>query len=126
MKIDHSKVINCALFAFIFLFSTCKQTSTPTVITLEVSDVTYNSAKSGGDVTTDGGSTVTARGVCWNTTKNPTILNSTTSDSTGVGQFKSSIIGLNANTTYHLRAYASNSIGTSYGSEMIFTTLIEP
>jgi uncharacterized protein (TIGR02145 family) len=76
----------------------------------------------GGNVTNDGGAAITARGVCWNTSPNPTVANSKTSDGTGTGTFVSSITGLLANTTYHVRAYATNSVGTSYGSDLVFTT----
>jgi uncharacterized protein (TIGR02145 family) len=76
----------------------------------------------GGNVTTDGGSAVIARGVCWSTVANPTTSNSKTTDGTGTGTYSSSITGLTANTTYHVRAYATNAAGTSYGSDRTFTT----
>ncbi len=88
----------------------------PTINTTEVTSVTENSAVSGGLVTTDGGSTVTARGVCWSTKVNPTIADSKTTDGAGVGSFNSSITGLAANTSYYVRAYATNAEGTCYGS----------
>lgn len=94
----------------------------PTVTTLAVSNVTASSATCGGVVTNDGGGDVTARGVCWNTTGSPTINNSKTSDGTGPGSFVSNITNLSANTHYYVRAYATNSIGTAYGSEVNFTT----
>lgn len=76
----------------------------------------------GGNVTSDGGSPVTARGVCWSTTANPTITNSRSNDGAGTGSFTSEITGLSANTTYHVRAYATNSVGTAYGNDRTFTT----
>jgi len=97
-------------------------TTTPTVTTMAVSSVTSNSASSGGDVTSEGGASVTARGVCWSTSANPTTSGSKTTDSTGTGSFTSSITGLTPVTTYHVRAYATNSAGTSYGSDQTFTT----
>ena len=78
----------------------------------------------GGNITTDGGSPVTVRGVCWSTSSNPTIANSKTTDGTGVGSFTSSLSGLETNTTYYLRAYATNSVGTGYGNETLLKTSI--
>lgn len=103
-------------------FTTGQTISLPTITTAEVSDITSSTATCGGNVTSDGGATVTARGVCWSTSSNPTISNSHTSDGNGIGTFTSSITGLTANTTYYVRAYASNSAGTSYGSDVTFTT----
>jgi hypothetical protein len=96
--------------------------SLPTVTTAVVSGVTSTSATSGGNVTADGGATITARGVCWSTSANPTTTNSCTSDGSGSGSFTSSITGLTQATTYHVRAYATNSVGTAYGEERTFTT----
>ena len=96
--------------------------STPTVTTTVVSSITSNSAFSGGNVTSDGGAFVTARGVCWSTSANPTTSDNHTTNGTGTGSFTSSITGLSPNTPYHVRAYATNSEGTGYGSEEAFTT----
>jgi len=87
-----------------------------------VTSVLATTATCGGTVTNDGGATVTARGVCWSTSAHPTIANSKTSNSTGTGVFTSNLTGLTAATTYYVRAYATNSAGTSYGSEVSFTT----
>ena len=73
-------------------------------------------------MTSDGGASVTTRGVCWSTSENPTTSDSRTIDGIGTGNFTSSVTGLNANTTYHVRAYASSSDGTGYGSDVSFTT----
>ncbi len=94
----------------------------PTVTTSDATSIASTSAYSGGNVISDGGSTVTARGVCWNTVSNPTISNSHTSNGTGTGSFTSSITGLVPNTTYFVRAYATNSAGTNYGINVSFTT----
>lgn len=93
------------------------------VTTTAASGITLTSATSGGVVTTDGGATVTARGVCWSTTASPTILGSHTTDGSGLGTFTSSITGLSSSTTYHVRAYATTANGTSYGDDLQFTTL---
>ena len=94
----------------------------PVLSTREVTDITENSATSGGNITDDGGAPITAHGVCWSTNENPTIDDNKTEDGTGAGSFTSSVTGLEPNTTYYLRAYATNSAGTSYGSIMSFTT----
>jgi V8-like Glu-specific endopeptidase len=94
----------------------------PTVTTNSVTSITTTSAVCGGNVTSDGGATVTARGVCWSTSPNPTIYNSKTVNGSGTGSFTSNISGLSPNTTYHVRAYATNSVGTSYGVDRPFTT----
>jgi len=96
--------------------------SLPTVTTTSISNITENSAQSGGNVTDDGGAEVTARGVCWSTSQNPTITDDHTTDVSGTGSFTSSITGLTQNTTYYVRAYATNSVGTVYGDEVNFTT----
>ena len=97
--------------------------SLPTLTTTAASSIAATTASSGGTVTADGGATVTAKGVCWSTTANPDITTSHTSDGTGIGVFTSSITGLTAVTLYHVRAYATNSVGTAYGSDLQFTTL---
>ncbi len=97
--------------------------TTPSVTTNAVINITSSSATGGGNVTYDGGSAVTARGVCWNTTPNPTVANNKTTDGTGTGSFTSSITGLSPGVTYYVRAYATNSTGTVYGGEMLFATL---
>ena len=94
----------------------------PTVTTAAVSSITLTTATSGGNVTDNGGGAVTAKGVCWSTTTGPTVTGSKTTDGTGNGAFVSNITGLTAGTTYYLRAYATNSAGTAYGSEVSFTT----
>ena len=96
----------------------------PTVITSEVIDITETTAVSGGNVTDDGGATVTARGICWSISQNPTLDDNDgmTTDGNGTGTFTSDLVNLTANTTYYVRAYATNEKGTSYGDEMSFTT----
>ena len=97
----------------------------PTVATTSVTNITSTAATSGGNVTSDGGALVTARGVCWGTTHNPTVNSSHTTNGTGTGDFNSSCTGLTAGTTYYLRAYATNGVGTAYGGEVCFTTETE-
>jgi len=90
--------------------------------TVAATGVTTTAATTGGNIVSDGGSTVTARGVCWGTTTAPTITNSKTTDGTGTGIFASSLTGLSLNTLYYIRAYATNAAGTVYGNELTFTT----
>ena len=100
----------------------------PTVITNNVTNITINSASCGGNVTSYGNGTVTARGVCWSEAQNPTINNiysEETNEGAGVGSFSSQLTNLKENTTYYVRAYATNEAGTAYGEEKIFTTLEE-
>jgi len=92
----------------------------PTVTTTTVSNITSSSASSGGNVTDDNCSSVTARGVCWNTSGTPTIADDKTTDGSGFGSYTSSITGLSDGTTYYVRAYATNGEGTGYGSEESF------
>ena len=95
----------------------------PILTTSTISNITLNSASSGGNVTNDGGDSVIARGIIWNTTTAPTIdLSTKTTDGTGIGNFSSSITNLIPSSTYFVRAYATNSIGTAYGNELSFTT----
>jgi len=96
----------------------------PTVTTAAATAVTGTTATTGGNVTADGGSAVTARGVCYGLTANPTIAGSKTTDGTGTGAFVSNLTGLRGLTKYYVRAYATNGVGTAYGPEISFTTLV--
>ncbi len=95
--------------------------SVPTVTTTAASNITATGATTGGNVTADGGATVTARGVCYATTQNPTTTNSTVASGSGTGTFTANITGLTSGTTYYARAYATNSNGTAYGNQISFT-----
>jgi len=93
-----------------------------TVTTATITRITTTTASSGGYVAATGGATIAARGVCWSTSQNPTTSDNKTSDGSGTGTFTSSIIGLSPGTTYYVRAYAINSVGTAYGNEISFKT----
>jgi len=111
---------------FLMLTSSCKKDDNknkPILTTTIVSNITQTTASCGGNITSDGGVAITARGVCWSTSETPTIADNKTIDSTGTGSFSSNITGLIANTTYYVCAYAVNSAGTGYGSTISFTTL---
>jgi hypothetical protein len=97
-----------------------------TLSTTTPTSITPITASSGGNISSDGGATISVRGVCWATTASPAISNSHTTDGTGTGAFTSSVTGLAASTTYHIRAYATNSAGTAYGNDLQFTTTIQP
>ena len=107
---------------FTLLFTLPVAPVAPTVTTTAASGITDSSATTGGNVTTDGGAAVTARGVCWSTSQNPTVSGSHTTDGSGTGSFTSNLTGLTAGTTYYVRAYAINSVDTAYGSQITFTT----
>ena len=116
------KGVNCGGTSYgdDFPFTTTVTPTPPTVSTTAISGITQTTAASGGNVTSGGSSTVTSRGVCWSTTANPTTADSKTTDGSGTGSFSSSIIGLTANTIYHVRAYAVNAVGTAYGNDVSF------
>jgi hypothetical protein len=97
-----------------------------TLTTTSVSLITATTATSGGNITNDGGAAVTARGVCWSTSSNPTTADSYTTDGSGTGEFISNLTGLTSNTLYYVKAYAQNTMGTAYGDQVSFTTLFLP
>lgn len=88
----------------------------PSIATIDVTEISYTAAISGGNVTNEGGAPVASRGICWNTSSDPTVANSKTAESGGLGAFISSINQLTPNTKYYVRAYATNSVGTGYGN----------
>jgi uncharacterized protein (TIGR02145 family) len=98
----------------------------PTLTTTAASSITKYAASAGGTITSNGGSVITASGICWSTNATPTTSDSKTTDGTTSGTFTSSITGLTAGTTYYVRSYATNTIGTSYGATQSFTTLSTP
>jgi hypothetical protein len=94
----------------------------PTMTTNSVTSIKASSASCGGYISSDGGSAITSRGICWSTNHNPTISDNHTSDGSGIGNYTSSLTGLSVNTVYYVRAFAINGFGTSYGAEQNFTT----
>ena len=93
------------------------------VTTSPVSSITASSAQSGGNITSDGGFPITARGLCWNSSGDPTTADNKTEEGSGTGEFTSTMTGLQPNTTYYVRAYASSDFSTSYGETLSFNTL---
>lgn len=136
MELKTTLLIAVSGLALLFLYS-CKEKSTSpgmeqddprtlaTLTTAEVENITSVTATSGGNITNNGNADVSARGVCWSTSQNPTTGDDCTSDGTGSGMFTSAITGLEGNTEYFIRAFATNSEGTAYGNELSFTTLPE-
>jgi hypothetical protein len=92
-----------------------------TLTTTSISSITSISATCGGEITYDGGASITSKGVCWSTTQNPTKSNNKTIDGSGNGPFTSSITGLSPGVNYYVRAYATNSVTTSYGNQQSLT-----
>src|SRR5450759_1846421 len=121
-KIITFLVLVCLIFGIVLINGCRKDPVPPTLTTTNITDITINSATSGGSITKDGGAAVTARGICWGTTAKPVISGSHTSDNTGTGSFTSSLTDLTPNTDYHVRAYATNKAGTAYGADVTFTT----
>jgi len=126
LKQKRGKISVCGVFfLIILLFNSCTKDETFTkasVDTGQVTSVTEATATCGGSIISDGGATVTTRGVCWSTSQNPTTADSKTTDGAGLGNFSSCLLGLAANTTYYVRAYATNNVGTEYGTQLYFTT----
>jgi uncharacterized protein (TIGR02145 family) len=123
----HPLICGLAFVAYsIICFSSCKKNeikaAIPILTTNQPSDMTDTTIISGGKVVSDGGAKITARGVCWSISQNPTLLDSKTADGSDTGSFLSNVTGLNPNTKYYIRAYASNSEGVAYGNDLSFIT----
>jgi uncharacterized protein (TIGR02145 family) len=130
MKTKINFWIISTLFCISSLFAllNCKKDEVPKYIrvhTLEVSEIMHNSATVAGEILSVGGAIITTRGVCWSTNPNPTIADSKTNEGSEIGEFSSKMTDLAENTKYYVRAYATNSEGTIYGIETIFTTSYE-
>jgi hypothetical protein len=117
-------IISAMAVVMAFAFASCKKdkTSAPSLETKAVTSITETTASCGGDITSEGSSTVTERGVCWSTIANPTISDARTSDGAATGSFTSNLTGLTPGTLYHVRAYATSADGTAYGSDVTFST----
>ena len=111
-----------AIVALVLVSASCNKAELSKVATSDVANITDTTATCSGDVKFGGNDSVTARGVCWSTKGEPTTSNSHTTDGAGTGTFNSEIGGLEPGTTYYIRAYATNSVGTAYGETKTFTT----
>jgi len=125
MKKQLFNTVPFLLIAVILITATfCKkELSKPIVSTNSLSDITQTTATGGGEVTFDGGAKVTSRGVCWSTIQNPQNSDTHTEDGSGSGSFTSSLTNLTPGSTYYVRGYATNSVGTAYGNQIYFTSL---
>lgn len=110
------------LFLTLLVYSCEEKPNAPTVTTSEIKDISYTTATSGGEATADGGSPITSKGICWNTSAEPVISNDKTNEGSGLGSYSSLLTYLTPNTKYYVRAYATNSVGTSYGNQLTFNT----
>lgn len=127
------RICNLSLFSSLLLGSllsltnSCDTTVSPKLLpvltTTQIDSITSTTAKTGGNITSEGSSNVKVRGLCWSLKPNPTIIENKTSDGTGPGLFSNTITHLLSDTTYYIRAYASNNDGTSYGNTIVFKTL---
>ncbi len=122
MKSKKLLILACLILGIAVVDSCKKDVSLPVLTTNNATSITINSVTSGGNITSSGGADVTARGVCYGTSQNPTTADSHTTDGKGSGSFTSNITGLTPNTMYYIRAYATNSAGTAYGNQVSFTT----
>ena len=114
---------NLLIISLLLVLGCKKNIQVATSTTTSPFTITNTSAKSGGTITNDFGNPITARGIVWSTSPNPTVaLTTKTSDSLGTGAFTSTLNGLKQNTTYYIRAYATNKNGTTYGNEINFKT----
>ncbi|WP_269685137.1 LamG-like jellyroll fold domain-containing protein [Flavobacterium lacustre] len=122
---SNNSVGNSLTYSNEFTITTTSIINLPKLTSTALSLITSSTAVSGGVISNDGGALITARGVCWSTNTNPTIsLSTKTTDGTGAGLFTSNIKELTANTTFYVRAYATNSAGTAYGNELTLLTQI--
>ncbi len=126
-KIPLTVISFIALAAILIITYGCEKddpAEKPSLTTAAVTEIAQTTAKSGGNITDDGGAPVNARGVVWSTSQEPNVTNNEgiTNDGEGTGQFTSNLTGLQHETTYYVRAYASNSEGTSYGNQVSFST----
>jgi hypothetical protein len=124
IKTTNFKLATIILSVIMFANCTSSTKIAPTLTTTAISAIAPGTATAGGAITTDGGATITEQGVCWSTTTSPTIANNKVTDTSGSTTFTCSITGLSSSTVYYVRAYATNSEGTSYGNEVTFTTTI--
>ena len=119
-----NKITRTSVFLLISIlfFAACKKASLPEITTGAVNRIMQTNAYSGGQIISDGDAHITAFGVCWNTSADPTIANSKTTDTSSTALFTSHITGLTPKTMYYVKAYATNSEGTAYGDQVSFTT----
>ncbi|MDB5228293.1 MAG: hypothetical protein JWN78_2486 [Bacteroidota bacterium] len=128
------KSLKCLLLFFISMFILCckkptnnntSSNSLPVIVELQNSNIQVTSSVSctvTASITSDGGTSITAKGFCWSINHNPTVNDNKTNNGTGINSFTSHINGLHPMTTYYLRVYATNANGTAYSNEVSFIT----
>jgi uncharacterized protein (TIGR02145 family) len=118
--------IGSYLFVFLILIYGCKKNENEgdntTIITTEISDITFNSALGGGEITSEGKLPIILRGVCWNLEREPKLSDKHSTDGGGAGKYYCNIENLNANTTYFVKAYCINKNDTIFGNQISFKT----
>ena len=124
------KLLTMLMLTSILVFASCSDKEEepavmPTVTTADVTPYQNGTADAGGDVKDDGRADVTVRGVCWDSDPSPTISKNKSTNGTGTGAFTNKITNLAPGFTYHCRAYATNSVGTSYGADVEFTVPVK-
>ena len=127
MKISSAVYLTLFAVFFLQLLFSCQildNKVVPTITVVAVTNILATSATSGGEIISDGGEQVTARGFCWSTSPNPTLADSHNLDGSGTGSFTSSITGLTPGVTYNISAYAVNSGGAVYSSPLTFSTMV--
>ena len=123
-KIPNLKKGALVIFLLTIIMGCKKETpqTVPILTTKTTTSITANSAVSGGDITNNGGSEITEKGICWSKNPNPTVTDNKISNGKGSEPFTSNITGLSGGTQYYVRAYAINATGTGYGSDVSFTS----
>ena len=124
VKIPDLIIVIYFLWGTLFLNSCVKDPTIPILITNPVTDITSSSVTITGKITSDGGSPITVRGICWGTSFSPSIDGTHTTEVEDSVIFSATIIDLDPNTIYHARAFAENAVGIAYGNEIIFITSI--
>jgi N-acetylneuraminic acid mutarotase len=129
MKNIFKLMVSAFLTASLITFYGCKKDPEipineipPTLTTGDISIITLNTVVAGGNITSDGGSVIISRGVCWSINQFPTTADAKTVDGAGSGSFISSLTELSPRTTYFVRAYAITRTNITYGNQIIFTT----
>jgi hypothetical protein len=113
-------IIICTIMLTVIIVNSCKKDKVPVLNTSNVSNLHFSSASCGGNILDDGGASISERGLCWSTSQTPTISDNKITNGSGVGTYISEITGLNFNTIYYVRAFATNSAGTGYGNTVAF------
>jgi uncharacterized protein (TIGR02145 family) len=115
-------ILILAVISIVILSCKKEKKTLASIITTAASNVTASTIITGGNITADGNSGITQRGIAWADHAAPTVGDSITKDGSGIGSFNSTISNLNSNTTYYIRAYATNASGTAYGNEVSVKT----